>query len=113
MHTMQDIQDMFSRIDWEDAFVKSMNFESPTSIDGESIIAPEGLGDLEIVLGTTDPEYPALLLRCRRVHDFKMSFSFDLDPKVRLSGGRVKVQLLQMEEDAVEAEDIEVAILSE
>jgi hypothetical protein len=110
---MQDIQALFSRIDWEDAFIKSVNFESPTSIDDGSIIAPEGLGDLEIVLGTTDSEYPALLLRCRRVHEFKMSFSFDLDPKVRLSGGRVRVQLLRMGEEAVEAEDVEVETLSE
>ncbi len=108
MLNLTEVQALFDGIDWDDAFVKYVRFESPTSLYGHMIDAPDRTGDLEIALEILYPEHRLLLLRCLRVYEFSVSPCLDLEPRIESSGGRVRLCLVEGGGMTVEAEEVEV-----
>ena len=111
MHDPKEVQALFDSVDWDRAFVKYTRFESPASVCGHGVDAWNCPGNLEISLETLDPKHPLVLLRCFGVHEFRLSFCYDLDPKIESSRERIQLQLLAIGEKAVEADGIEAYLL--
>ncbi len=114
--TVRDIDEvraLLNRIDWRNAIVKYMRFESPTAVHDSGIFAFECLGNLEVALETTDSKTPLLLLRCRDVYECGLSLLHDLHPRIESTGGRIRLWLLGAGNTVIEAEAVEVYALSE
>lgn len=106
MSEVMTIQNWLDEIDWEDAFIKAMQFTSPTDLENGSIVAPSCMGDLVLHLKTLDPNHPDVRLKFLRVHSFKMSFCHDIKPRLATSGGRILLRLLNSGEIAIESEEV-------
>jgi hypothetical protein len=43
---VSSLQEFLREFDWDDAFLKSVHFESPSFVDDDNIVAPDSIGDL-------------------------------------------------------------------
>lgn len=92
--TQQEADALMSSVDWEHAFIRELVVKSPSYIkDDGSVVAPDALPDVELVVATPSAESAAVRLRLEEAEELALPFRVDADIRVHVNRSDFEVRL--------------------
>lgn len=110
---IDEISELISNVDFEDAYIKEAYFIAPTYFTSESIVAPDSPGIFKLLLITNDDELPVLEFEFKEVTQIAFECCIDIEPKIWKEGTSINFSLIGSEYEKVVCKQIKLKILDE